>query len=100
MIHYWECKKCTTQWTSCCFGHLFMDKEEKALAARKPYDLCDRCFLELERSDDQLLHVLNLKTGLDKTAKTLDGIIDNLSASLGFGWSFKVEAHIKSLIKK
>ena len=100
MIHYWECKRCTHQWQSCCFGHMFMSEEEKALHDRKPYELCDACFLEFEKQDGDLLHVLQLKQRLDKKDEQLNDVIENLAASLKFGYKFKLEDHFKSLTPK
>lgn len=86
MIHYWECKRCTSEWQTCCGGHMFQTPEQRALDRRKPYDLCDRCFLELEASDDLILRVLSLRNKLESTNHDLRKVINHLTAELGLGY--------------
>lgn len=91
MIHHWECKRCTNQWASCCGGHMFQTPEQRAFEARKPYDLCDRCFIDLETSDSPLLHVLHLKQQLELKTRQLGEVVDRLTAVLGLGYAHKMD---------
>jgi hypothetical protein len=70
---------------------MFMNAEERALSARKPYDLCERCFLELEAVEDSALEVYKLHEYLEKKHKALYNIVDDLTALLGYGYEFKRE---------
>ena len=74
-----------------------MGPEERALNDRKPFNLCERCFLELEATGDPVLEVYKLHKHLEKKYKALSDLVDDLTALLGYGYEFKKEEVEKAM---
>lgn len=53
MMHYWECRRCTNQWTSSCCTFYGDNSPEAQLKRRKKLWswLCSACFEKLENGD-------------------------------------------------
>jgi len=61
MIYHNECKRCTNQWESCCYGHISKTEKEKTRHFRQMYSwICWDCFELLEAGEIRGLEYFNL----------------------------------------
>ena len=61
MIHHWECKRCTHQWMSSCFGEMMKKPEELEQYTRHLWShLCHDCFEQLEAGEIKGLEIFDL----------------------------------------
>jgi hypothetical protein len=75
MIHYWECRRCTNRWSSCCGG--YGDPKEKIREHNRELwsHLCNSCYKALKESDSREWHLLNEICHLHDKIDALEQIV-------------------------
>lgn len=74
MIHYWECRRCTHSWQTCCLGGMLDTEEERnARSRRLSSRLCTDCFKQLEKGEIRGLELFELSFYLENKSHLYGG---------------------------